>query len=162
MSEKDPKAKLRSLIDAIRVGMFVTIDDDGLMRSRPMYAQHVDNDDRIYFFTGKDSHKVEELRHEHKVSCAFSNPTKQDYVSVSGSAELSTDRALIDKLWNEMVRVWFPKGKDDPNLAVLVMTPEKGEYWDSPSSTMLHAYGYVKAVLTGKPPAGGENEKVRL
>jgi hypothetical protein len=30
--------------------------------------------------------------------------------------------------------------------------PEKGEYWDSPNSTMLHLYGYVKAAVTGESP----------
>jgi hypothetical protein len=28
----------------------------------------------------------------------------------------------------------------------------KGEYWDSPNSTMLHLYGYVKAAVTGESP----------
>ena len=34
------------------------------------------------------------------------------------------------------------------------------EYWDAPNSVMVHAYGYVKAVLTGTPPSSGENEKL--
>ena len=60
------------------------------------------------------------------------------------------------------MRTWFPKGQDDPDIALLEVRVEMAEYWDAPSSAMVHAYGYVKAVTTGKPPHPGGNEKVKL
>ena len=45
-------------------------------------------------------------------------------------------------------------------IALIAVDVEGAEYWDSPSSTVLHAYGYVKAIATGTPPSGGENAKV--
>ncbi|HEX2726529.1 MAG TPA: pyridoxamine 5'-phosphate oxidase, partial [Beijerinckiaceae bacterium] len=36
-------------------------------------------------------------------------------------------------------------------------------YWDSPSSTLIHLYGYAKAALTGSPPTElSEQKKVNL
>ena len=55
---------------------------------------------------------------------------------------------------------WFPKGPDTEDLALIAFHPKEAQYWDSPSSTMLYAYGYVKAVLTGASPKGGETAKV--
>ena len=52
------------------------------------------------------------------------------------------------------------QGKEDPEVALLKVTVEAAEYWDAPNSTMVHAYGYVKAVLTGESPKPGENRKV--
>ena len=73
------------------------------------------------------------------------------------------DRAAIHEHWQETMRTWFPNGKDDPDLALIKVTPEYGEYWDAPSSTMLHAYGYAKAAMTGKPPhRPGDEAKVDL
>src|SRR3546814_13149145 len=66
------------------------------------------------------------------------------------------------RLWSEAVRVWFPKGLDDLDLALLRVTVEKAEYWDSPSATMTYFYGYAKSRLTGKPPDGGGNAKLKL
>jgi hypothetical protein len=37
--------------------------------------------------------------------------------------------------------------------------PEKGEYWDSPSSTLIHLYGYAKAALTGSSPTEMSDQK---
>ncbi len=49
-----------------------------------------------------------------------------------------------------------PQGADDPALALVRVQVDIAEYWDSPSGTMLMAYGYVKAVTTGKRPDTGE------
>ena len=55
----------------------------------------------------------------------------------------------------------FPK--DDPQLALIRVHPERGEFWDSPSSTVIHLYNYVKAAITGWPPNElSDNQKVEL
>ena len=81
---------------------------------------------------------------------------------MSGLARLNRDRAVIDQHWSELLRTWFPKGKDDPEIALLEVTVQQAEYWDAPSSTMLHAYGYVKAAVTGKSPEPGGHGTVSL
>jgi hypothetical protein len=60
------------------------------------------------------------------------------------------------------MRAWFPKGTDDPQIALIRVHPAKGEYWDSPSSTLVHLYGYAKAVVTGESPKPGDQAKVNL
>ena len=40
------------------------------------------------------------------------------FVSLSGVASVVDDRALIEELWSESWKVWFPKGKDDPSLRI--------------------------------------------
>lgn len=58
--------------------------------------------------------------------------------------------------------MWFPDGPDDSAIALIEVRVETAEYWDSPSSAMVYAYGYAKARLTGTPPDLGENETVRF
>jgi general stress protein 26 len=81
-------------------------------------------------------------------------------VSISGHAQVVRDLAKQKELWSEPLRVWFPGGPEAPEVALVKVTVDGAEYWDSPSSTFVHAYGYLKAVTTGKPPAPGENDKV--
>jgi hypothetical protein len=59
----------------------------------------------------------------------------------------------------EPLRAWFPEGKDDPQVALLNVHPEKGEYLDSPYSTLIHLYGYAKAALTGSSPTEVSDQK---
>jgi general stress protein 26 len=160
----DPKAaKLYDMIKDMRIAMMTTIDTDGEMHSRPMHAQHADEHGDLWFFTQIQSPKITEISRDNEVNLAYSDPGKQHYVSIFGTAEIVRDKAKINDLWSEPMRAWFPNGPDDPQIALIRVHPLKGEYWDSPSSTVLHLYGYVKASVTGKPPTDmAEQEKVNL
>lgn len=153
--------KLWSMIKSVGTAMLTT-EDGGHLRARPMVASQSDFDGTLWFFTRAGAHKVTEVGQEPQVCVSYAEPAKQNYVSLSGRARLVTDRAQIKSHWTESLRTWFPKGSDDPEAALLAVRVELAEYWDAPSSTMLHAYGYVKAVVTGSSPQPGGNEKVKL
>ncbi len=154
--------KLGGLIKKVQFAMLTTVDDDGTLRSRPMARQGDDFDGSLWFFTRATAPKVDEVEKEHQVNVSFSDPNDQLYVSISGRANLVRDRAKAKELWNEPLKAWFPKGPEDPDLALLKVDTEKAEYWDTPSSTMVHLIGYVKATLTGEPYHPGTNEKITL
>lgn len=158
-STPEMQEKLWSLMKAVGVAMLTT-EDDGHLRARPMHAAQDKFDGTLWFFTMKSSHKVAEVDSDHRVGVTFADGGKQDYVSLSGTARLTTDKALLNEHWSEPMRTWFPKGLDDPEIALLKVSVETAEYWDAPNSTVLHAYGYVKSVVTGEPPHPGENKKV--
>lgn len=155
--------KLYELIEDIRICMMTTTGKEGRMFSRPMYALKPDEAGDLWFFTRIESPKVSELGLDGEVNLAFSHPGKQHYVSVSGRAEIIRDRQRIEEKWAEPMRTWFPEGKDDPQIALVRVHPQSGEYWDSPSSAVVHLYGYVKASLTGEPPRElSDTRKVEL
>jgi len=159
--DKQDAAKLWSLIKAAKFAMLVTEDGDHL-RGRPMAASQQDFDGELWFFTRASSHKVAEVQGDSRVCVTYAEPSRQDYVSFSGRASLVRDRAEIDARWSELLKAWFPNGKDDPDVALLRVSVEQAEYWDSPNSTVVQLYGYAKAALTGEPPKLGENRKVQV
>ena len=154
--------KLGSLIRDIRVAMLTTVDEAGHLHSRPMATQATDFDGTLWFFTRSDSPKVGEIDREHRVNVSYADAHKQHYVSVSGAARLVRDPARNKALWNPLLKAWFPDGLDDPALALLRVDVERAEYWDAPSSTVVHLVGFVKALVTGKTYEPGEHEKVTL
>ncbi|HEV7368659.1 pyridoxamine 5'-phosphate oxidase family protein [Arenibaculum sp.] len=162
MSAPEDARKLWDMIGSIQFAMLTTTDEDGTLRSRPMAAVNHDFDGELWFFTRASSHKTLEIDRHHQVNLAYSDPDEQNYVSVSGTATLVRDSAKAKELWKEPMRTWFPDGPDDPDLALLRVRADSAEYWDAPSSAMVHAYGYVKARLTGEPPKPGENRKLDL
>jgi general stress protein 26 len=83
-------------------------------------------------------------------------------VSLSGRASITQDRDQIDKRWNAGAKAWFPKGKDDPQVALLRVDVAQAEYWDAPSSKMVVAAAYIKSRLTGQTPHVGDHAKVEL
>jgi general stress protein 26 len=142
---KESIAKLNELIKDIEIAMLTTYDQDGSLHSRPMATQKVEFDGLLWFFTRASSHKVQEIEREHHVNLAYSAPDKQRYVSVSGMARLVKDRPKMEELWNPVYKAWFPDGLDDADLALLKVSVEHAEYWDSPSSFAAQVIKFVKA-----------------
>lgn len=162
-TDKDAQKKLMELIEGMSIGMLATRGGDGKFRSRPMALADSEFDGHLYFLTGDESGKVHDLERDKETVITFANPSKSSYVALRGEGSISTDRATIKKHWSEQARAWFPKGSDDPNLAVIAVKIDEAEYWDTPSGTMVVAYGYAKAMLTGESVKDvGDHAKVTL
>jgi len=155
--------KLREMIKDIDFCMLTTVDENGDLHSRPMSSNgDIDSDGDIWFFTGASSLKVNEIAKLPKVNVSFADPENQRYISVTGTAHLVSDRAKIEELWKPEFKMWFPEGKDDPEISLLRISLEKAEYWDSPSSTVGYALSFVSSLVTGKEAEYGENKKINL
>jgi len=160
-TQDDPRTKIYELIDDIEIAMLTTTEVDGSLRTRPMANQRADRAGSIWFFTEKDGSVIRNVEANPMVSLGYASSGA--YVAVTGRAEMIEDRGLIDELWSEDVKAWFPKGKDDPNLTLLKVEPDVGEYWSFPSAPVSQVIGYVKAKLTGQPADDiGEHRKVLL
>lgn len=148
----DGAKKLYEMIKDVRIAMMTSVEPDGSLHSRPMYNHTADEAGDLWFFSRARDPKIGELRRDSEVNLAYADPSHQNYVSVSGKAEIITEKSKVKELWTEGLRTWFPKGPDDPDIALIRVHPSGGEYWDSPSRTVMQLYGYAKARLTGEPP----------
>jgi len=160
----EDREKLWKILKDIGIGMFVTHsgNDPDALSARPMGLVGDSFDGTLYFMTPASTPKISELQENADVLIAFAHPGKQHYVSVSGNASVSKDRAKIKELWSELYRTWFPKGPDDPEISLITVQVKSAEYWDAPSSAVVYAYGYLKARLTGERPDPGENKLVKF
>ena len=140
---------LARVIRGIKVAMLTTVCADGTLHSRPMATQEAHFDGALWFFTSIDSPKVGEVQQESQVNVSYADPNDQRYVSVSGRARLVLDREKIEELWSPLYNVWFPKGLDDPQLALLRVDADKAEYWDSRSSSMMQIAGFANNSFAG-------------
>lgn len=147
-------AKLGELIRNIKVAMLTTRNADGTLHSYPMTTQGKRLDRNLWFFTAASSHKCFEVENDATVNVSYADPTANRYVSVSGRARLVRERDKLEALWSPLMKAWFPKGLDDPELALLQVTIERAEYWDAPSSSAVTMFQLAKSLLTGRPYQG--------
>ncbi len=154
--------RLGEMIKDISVAMLITMEADGGLRSRPMIAQKDEFEGDLWFFTSANSAKVEEVSRSRDVNVSYADPGDQRFVSVSGIAEVVNDREKIKLLWGSGYKAWFPKGLDDPDLALIKVHVYQAEYWDAPSGKMVQIAGFVKSITSGQNYRPGENEKLEL
>jgi len=152
--------KLGELIDGIEVAMLTTHAADGSMVSRPLQTLEFHSSGELVFFTAADSRKIEEMRANPDVNLAYANPGKQIYISVRGNATIDRDRATIDELWSAMQKIFFPQGKDDPNLVVLRVRVRDAAYWESAGNFVARALDFAKGMLSKEPADLGKHGKL--
>lgn len=151
--------KLSELIADIQIAILTTLKDDGTLHSRPMATiQEEKFTGKLWFFTREHSAKVEEIQREQQVSLSYSRPDANSYVAISGTAQLVMKREKMEELWSPLYKAWFPEGLDDPELALLCITPQHLEYWDGPASKIVQVAGFIKALATGQSYSAGQHE----
>jgi general stress protein 26 len=159
-------AKQERLYDVIKDfdnAMLVTTATSGRDHARPMHIAEVREDGDIFFATSMDSPKITEIAVNPEVVVTFQS--NRQFAAVYGRAELVKDRNLIEHLWSESWKVWFPDGKDDPTLCLIRVDGREGEYWDNAGvQGIKYAFQAAKAYMQHRTPDKDEkqNAKVRL
>ncbi|WP_164271608.1 pyridoxamine 5'-phosphate oxidase family protein [Stenotrophomonas sp. B1-1] len=155
-------AQLSELIKDVEVAMFTTTGVDGRLYSRPLGTQQVDFDGDLWFATAADSPKVAEIALNPRVNVAYASTSKNTYVSVSGRARIVDDRARIEALWSPAMKLFFPGGKDDPNLRLIQVRAETAEYWEGPGTLLGKALSFVLSAVQDDPAQLGDNGFIDL
>ena len=160
-------ADLFAMIDDIGTCMFTTRRADGYLVSRPMQAQHREEDGRLWFVTDFDANKLDELRTDRHVNLAFYKDRSREWISVSGDASVTRDRAKIRELYKPDWKAWFGDeggtrngGPDDPRLTLIEVEPRTVEYLKVTKPKPVVMFAVVKAMVTGKPPKLGDERTV--
>jgi general stress protein 26 len=148
-SSAEQRTRLREILDDAGTVMLITRDRAGASHIRPMAVAQVDDDGTIYLGTSFKTAKIGEIQADARVDLVFQG--KVQFATVSGTTAIRRDRALVNELWKESWKLWFPEGKDDPDITILVITPDRGEYWDqSGISGISFLFRAAKAYVTGK------------
>jgi general stress protein 26 len=108
---------IRKVVEGFQTAMLVSHAEDGALRARPMSLAKVDERGDVYFVTAIDSAKTDELSQDERAAVVMQSATQ--FVSLSGRADFLLDAALVQELWRETWRPWFPDGPEDPELCVL-------------------------------------------
>jgi general stress protein 26 len=158
LSDAERRERVHELMEHFDTAMLVTRMLDGRMRSRPLAIADKRDDGTLYFSTAIESGKVHELEHDPNVNVVLQD--KRRYVSISGEGRILRDRALVDELWSESWRIWFPGGKDDPSLAIVAVEPSEAWYWDAAGvEGIRYVFEMAKGYVTGKRPASDQDDR---
>lgn len=115
--------------------------------TRPMAAEHIDDNGNFWFLSANDSHKNADIQADPAVQMLFQGSSYSDFLTLYGNATISTDKQKIDELWDATMKTWFTEGKDDPRITVIKFTPTDGYYWDTKHNMLIalakRTYGAV-------------------
>lgn len=148
--DKIKENDLHDVVKEFHEAMLVTHSSYGV-HARPMAIARLDESMVVYLLTDMNSIKVQEIHANPHALLTFQSA--RQFATLSGELAVDDDRALIEALWKEVWKVWFPIGKSDPNIALLKFTPSEGEFWDNAGIQGLkYVYSATKAYVAGERP----------
>ena len=158
-SHEDGIKRLRRLTKDIKFCMLTTVDETGVLRSRPMTIQQMEVNGDIWMLIGKNTGAAAAVAHNDYVNASFANNCGDVAVSVYGRAKLLVDRKKMDELWEPIHQIRFPQGIDDPNLLLLKIEVESAEHWDARHRVLWTLFKRIKPphAVTFPVPAEHEN-----
>lgn len=159
---KNNDNSLYDLLKNFDIAMLVTHRSKE-MHARPMVIARLDKVMDVYLLTDAESVKVHEIGKNPDALLTFQSA--KQFVSVKGEVVVTQDRALLETMWKETWKVWFPGGKADSNIAILKFTAHEGEFWDNAGIQGLkYAYGAAKAYIAGERPHpdSAQHDKIKL
>ncbi|WP_309672128.1 pyridoxamine 5'-phosphate oxidase family protein [Gemmatimonas sp.] len=173
MSEQSEQEKrideLYDLVDGIETAMFVTQREDGQLVSRPMATQKRNPVADLWFVTDVESNKIDELDQNPNINLSYFSTKSKEWVSVSGTATISTDRAAIRALYEPDWKMYFGAlddvrngGPDDPRLALILVNADSVIYLKQDKSTPAVLFELLKGRITGDRPDLGTVKSVTL
>jgi general stress protein 26 len=161
--------ELYGLIESIETAMLTTRRPDGRLVSRPMATQRREPVADLWFVTDIESHKMDELEHDPHVNLAYFDTRSWEWVSVSGTARISTDRESIRALYRPDWKAWFGAvdetrdgGPDDPRLALILVDADSVIYMKREKSKPMVLFEVAKGMITGERPDVGDVKTLRL
>lgn len=153
--------KIRHIAKAARSCLFGTTHDALFLDVRPMAVQEVDDSGCVWFLSGRSSNKNHRLEHDVHVQLLFANPGASEFMSLTGRATVSDDRALRERFWTSMAKTWFPGGVDDPELTVIGVIADEGRYWDTTHGKAVTMLKIAAGAVTGRNAGVGVEGSVK-
>lgn len=154
-----------SLPDLVRPGnvvMLTVVDSSGstpVFEACPLTAADV-SEKSIAFLIDARAPWTQFLADPPTVGLSIVNGTRNTWVSLSGDAFTSADRARIDQLWTAPAAAYFD-GVDDPNIRVLTVNVSTGSYWSAPGGGPIGRLFAVIGAAIGRS-GGGDHGGVAL
>ena len=118
--------------------------------ARPMSVQKMDEDGNFWFLSANDSHKNQEIQLNNKVQLLFQGSAHSDFLSIYGTATISTDKGLVKELWEPLLKTWFTEGVDDPRITVIKVETKQGYYWDNKHGNAVAFAKMAVGAIMGK------------
>lgn len=118
--------------------------------ARPMSVQKMDESGTMWFLSANDSHKNMEIMRDNHVQLLFQGSAHSDFLSIYGEATISTDKQLIQELWEPILKAWFTEGENDPRITVIKVDVTQGYYWDNKHGNAVALIKIAAGAIMGK------------
>jgi general stress protein 26 len=155
----DQLATVAEIMKDTRIAVLTYVGPGGSLVSTPMGMQDFEHPGTIWFLTERDTDKVRAIEADPRVNVSCHSDS--GWVSLSGTATVSEDRAKLRELWDASAGAFMSGGPEDASNVLLEVDGATAEFWESPGK-VTSAIQLAKGLVTDAQPDLGDNDTVTL
>lgn len=127
------KEGIYEFISRQRTSFISSVDKNGFPTTRALIAPRLIDGNDIYFSTYASSNKVKHFLNNPKACLYFYEKSRPRWqgVMIKGNMQVCSDQTTKDKFWRDSDKMFFRKGRTDPEYVVLKFTGFEAEYFIS-------------------------------
>ncbi|MBY6058704.1 pyridoxamine 5'-phosphate oxidase family protein [Leisingera daeponensis] len=154
-SDADAAAQLWKRLGDTRAGM-LSVDGS---RQHPQPMTHFADPDAgaIWFITSADTDLARAVGLGGEATFVYQSQKGDYHASIKGPLTVSESSTTLDRLWSPPVGAWFEKGRDDPKVTLLQLSPREAAVWASDTNPVLVGLKMLNAAMrdgSGEPDVG--------
>lgn len=164
MNKQQQMDTIQALVKDIKYTMMTTRNDEDHLHSCPMNTTETSiGAKEIWFIGHSPCETVSSIEKNSEVNLAYVSEDGKKYLSITGKAELVEDEAKLNELWSPIYNAYFEKGKEDPRVQLIKVTPHGAEYWAN-GNAITSAIKMTAAAVTDTAieKSLGENFSIEL
>lgn len=161
VSQQEAIEKLTELATSIDFALMATNLQKLPLHAIPMSTKKVDSAGAIWFLSGMDSTHNQNINNDPQLQLFYSKPMAMEFLTVYGNAEIIEEQMVIDGLYQKSDDNWF-KGKKDPNISAIKVTPINAHYWDTKDNMFISLIKMGVGALTGEQKDVGEQGDLKI
>jgi len=157
---------LHKVIKGAQTGMLTTRASDGHLHARAMTpaGPYSNSQVNLVFIANKASPKFQEIQNDNHVNVNFFDTATTHWASLSGTARVIEDRAVIMEYWNSCIASYFGdlgdgvhKGDvNDPRVVAIEVVPDEVRYWLATSGSVSRGAQEIASAVQGEVAVTGE------
>ena len=155
--------KFYELVDEIEIAMMTTRRPDGHLESRAMASQKRAAGADLWFVSCEETAKLRDIASDPHVNLSYYKDRTREWISVSGIAKMTRDRAKIRELYAADWKIWFNDAGDprhgtaeDPRIVLIGIDIHAAVFLEVAKPQPVVLFEMVKGWVTGTEPDLGK------
>ena len=139
---------VRHTIEVAEYCFIITHDGKGHANARLMQPFGPDEDLNIWFGTSAGSRKVQEIQKYENVALTFSHAGESAYVTMKGTASVTSDAEIKQHYWRTSFFDFWPEGSQSEGYPVIKFVPIHIEVMNFNKKIAPEPYDLKPAILS--------------
>ena len=137
--KENAREKIKEIAEDINVAMMITKIGQKPLSVIPMYTKKVDDFGNLWFLSKSTSEHNKNIESDSDVQLVYNDHSQSTYLSLYGSAIISTNKEILNELYQKLDNNWFD-GINDDELTAICVEPKTAHYWDAKSNKYIEFF----------------------